>query len=111
MRPLTPPVPVRFVALSALLACATGSWALAACSSTPGAAEPVSGRCITAAQSGDSESGAQKAAPPFSDCAAQLDMHCGGEDRYALCSYPLNAARTAAARKTQPDACCFGDPE
>ncbi len=67
-------------------------------------------RCMSSAQSIES-GGAERAPAPFADCAAQLDMHCAGEDRYALCSYPLDAARTERARANAADLCCFGPEE
>lgn len=67
-------------------------------------------RCMAANSSAESGSAA-KAAAPYEACADVLDMHCGGEDRYALCSYPLNVERTKAARARQADMCCYGGAE
>ena len=67
-------------------------------------------RCMPAPSSNESGS-ARMAAAPFDNCSDLLDMHCGGEDRYALCSYPLNVERTTAARAKQADMCCYGGAE
>ncbi|MBI3204208.1 MAG: hypothetical protein HYZ29_21910 [Myxococcales bacterium] len=68
--------------------------------------------CYPAAKSRDIGSTAT-AAPPFADCANHLKVHCGGKDgeRGGLTGLALDLKATAAARKRQPDACCYASCE
>lgn len=75
----------------------------------PSPADPEDGACMSAKLSMDRAKPHRNAGPPFADCAAGVFSHCDGGDgeRGGLCSRPLDAPATRAARTKSPDACCY----
>lgn len=88
---------------------------LGACEPKPAGGDPTppppsaeQANCYPAAEARDLGSYA-KAEPPFADCAKHLKVHCGGKggERGPLTGLALDPKATTAARKQQPDACCY----
>ncbi len=77
-------------------------------SAAPAPSAAKSTNCYPAAKSRDYGS-VSAAEPPFADCAKHLKVHCGGKDgeRGHLTGLALDVKATTAARKRQPDACCY----
>ncbi|GMV14805.1 MAG: hypothetical protein AMXMBFR56_30290 [Polyangiaceae bacterium] len=77
-------------------------------SAAPAPSAAAKANCYPAAKSRDYGS-VSAAEPPFADCAKHLKVHCGGKDgeRGHLTGLALDVKATTAARKRQPDACCY----